>query len=83
VYAPAEGFPLTVDDLLPILDVMSHANKHFKKVNNFMQYWRGEHGRFFPVKVGPSAWSLSRTCTSTVEFGDLAQSHIEPLNPKP
>ena len=47
----AEGFPLTVDDLMPILDVMSHANKHLKKVNRFVQYWRGEHGGFFPVKV--------------------------------
>ena len=47
----ARDFPLRADDLAPILDVMSHANKHLKKVRRLVEYWRGAHGNAFPVKV--------------------------------
>jgi hypothetical protein len=65
----AEGFPLKVDDLLPILDVMSHANKHLKKVNKFVKYWRGEHGGFFPVKVQVP---IVMTVYAVMHFRDFA-----------
>jgi hypothetical protein len=65
----AKDFPLKVDDLLPILDVMSHANKHLKKVNTFVGYWRGEHGGFFPVKVQVP---IVMTVYAVMHFRDFA-----------
>lgn len=45
----AEAFPLTVRDLLPILDCMGHANKQFKRVSKFLD--RLNQMDVFPVKV--------------------------------
>ena len=53
----------------PILDVMSHANKHLKKVKRLVEYWRGAHGDAFPVKVQVP---IVMTAYVTVDFRDFA-----------
>ena len=65
----ARDFPLRADDLAPILDVMSHANKHLKKVKRLVEYWRGAHGDAFPVKVQVP---IVMTAYVTVDFRDFA-----------
>ena len=65
----ARDFPLRADDLAPILDVMSHANKHLKKVKRLVEYWRGAHGNAFPVKVQVP---IVMTAYVAVDFRDFA-----------
>ena len=65
----ARDFPLRADDLAPILDVMSHANKHLKKVKRLVEYWRGAHGDAFPVKVQVP---IVMTAYVVVDFRDFA-----------
>ncbi|KAK3270775.1 hypothetical protein CYMTET_20842 [Cymbomonas tetramitiformis] len=45
----AENFPLRVDQLLSLLDIMSHANKHFSKVQKYVQ--KCVDMGLFPVKI--------------------------------
>jgi len=45
----AEGFPMSLHDLLPIMDIIGHANKHLKKVSGFMRKYGDRE--LFPVKV--------------------------------
>ena len=66
----AHEFPMTVDDLLPILDVMSHANKHLNKANRLIQYWRADHGGAFPVKV---TVPIAMTVYVVMRFKDFAR----------
>ena len=61
---------MTVDDLLPILDVMSHANKHLNKANRLIQYWRKDHGASFPVKV---LVPIAMTVYVVMRFKDFAR----------
>ena len=66
----AHEFPMTVDDMLPILDVMSHANKHLNKANRLIQYWRADHGGAFPVKV---TVPIAMTVYVVMRFKDFAR----------
>mgnify|MGYP001958052763 FL=1 len=66
----ADEFPMSVDDLLPILDVMSHANKHLNKANRLIQYWRKDHGASFPVKV---LVPIAMTVYVVMRFKDFAR----------
>ena len=66
--ALADEFPMSVDDLLPILDVMSHANKHLNKATRLIQYWRKDHGASFPVKV---LVPIAMTVYVVMRFKDL------------
>ena len=58
------------------MDVMSHANKHLKKVKRLVEYWRGAHGDAFPVKVQVP---IVMTAYVTVDFRDFAtlETHDE------
>ena len=45
----AEGFPMSLAQLLPLLDVVGAANKHLARVGRFLQKY-GELN-LFPVKL--------------------------------
>lgn len=45
----AENFPMSLRQLLPLLDVVGHANKHFAKVAKFMRKYGDMN--MFPVKI--------------------------------
>lgn len=45
----AEGFPMSLQQLLPLLEVVGQANKHITKVAHFMNKY-GDMDRF-PIKV--------------------------------
>ena len=36
----AEKYPITVEQLLPIFDILSHINTHFQKLGMFLQGWQ-------------------------------------------
>ena len=45
----AEGFPMSLRQLLPILDIIGTANKHLARVAKFMQKYADME--LFPVKL--------------------------------
>ena len=47
-----ENFPLKVQDLLPVVEVASQANKNMKRFRNLLTNWGSEPNRqnYFPVK---------------------------------
>lgn len=45
----AEDFPMSLRQLLPLLDVVGHANKHLGKVAKFMRKYGDMN--MFPVKI--------------------------------
>lgn len=45
----AEDFPMSLQQLLPILDIVGHANKHVARAAKFLQKY-GEM-ELFPVKL--------------------------------
>ncbi len=45
----AENFPMSLQQLLPILDIVGHANKHVARAAKFLQKY-GEL-ELFPVKL--------------------------------
>lgn len=45
----AENFPMSLRQLLPLLDVVGHANKHLAKVAKFMRKYGDMN--MFPVKI--------------------------------
>lgn len=45
----AEGFPMSLRQLLPILDIVGTANKHLARVAKFMQKYGSME--LFPVKL--------------------------------
>ena len=61
----ARGFPLRVEDVSPILDIASRANKHLKKAKRVVEYWRGAHAGTFPVKV---TVPIMMTVYATIDF---------------
>ena len=61
----AEGFPVRVEDVSPILDIASRANKHLKKAKRVVEYWRGAHAGKFPVKV---TVPIMMTVYATIDF---------------
>ena len=61
----ARGFPLRVEDVSPILDIASRANKHLKKAKRIVEYWRGAHAGTFPVKV---TVPIMMTVYATIDF---------------
>lgn len=61
----AEGFPVRVEDVSPILDIAARANKHLKKAKRVVEYWRGAHAGTFPVKV---TVPIMMTVYATIDF---------------
>jgi len=56
-----ENFPLKVQDLLPVVEVASQANKNMKRFRNLLINWGNEPNRqnFFPVKCSiPIAYTV-------------------------
>ena len=45
----AAGFPMSLGQLIPILDIISHTNKHLGRVSKFMRKYGDMH--LFPIKV--------------------------------
>lgn len=45
----AEDFPMSLQQLLPLLDVVGHANKHLSRVSKFMRKYGDMN--MFPVKI--------------------------------
>lgn len=45
----AEDFPMSLRQLLPLLDVVGHANKHLARVSKFMRKYGDMN--MFPVKI--------------------------------
>eukprot|EP00210_Caulerpa_lentillifera_P000558 g539.t1 len=45
----AEDFPMSLQQLLPLLDVLGHANKHLSRVSKFMKKYGDMH--MFPIKI--------------------------------
>jgi hypothetical protein len=54
-----------VEDVSPILDIASRANKHLKKAKRIVEYWRGAHAGTFPVKV---TVPIMMTVYATIDF---------------
>ena len=71
----AANFPLKVQHLLPLMDLMSHANKHFAKVPPSL------HPRPLPAGVGdeppppPDAVSGARLHLASVRSGPRSSSN--------
>jgi hypothetical protein len=61
----ARGFPLRAEDVSPILDIASRANKHLKKAKRVVEYWQGAHAGTFPVKV---TVPIMMTVYATIDF---------------
>ena len=56
-----ENFPLKVQDLLPVVEVASQANKNMKRFRNLLTNWGSEPNRqnYFPVKCSiPIAYTV-------------------------
>ena len=56
-----ENFPLKVQDLLPVVEVASQANKNMKRFRNLLTNWGSEPSRqnYFPVKCSiPIAYTV-------------------------
>lgn len=45
----AEDFPMSLRQLLPLLDVVGHANKHLGRVSKFMRKYGDMN--MFPVRI--------------------------------
>eukprot|EP00873_Tetraselmis_striata_P036735 jgi/Tetstr1/456999/TSEL_043663.t2 len=45
----AEGFPMSLRQLLPLLDIIGYANKHLSKVSSFLSKYGNRE--LFPVKI--------------------------------
>jgi hypothetical protein len=45
----AEGFPMSLSQLLPVLDIIGNANKHIARVGKFLQKYGDLE--LFPVKL--------------------------------
>ena len=45
----AENFPMSLKNLLPVLEVIGNANKHLARVGNFLQKYGNKD--LFPVKL--------------------------------
>ena len=71
----AEGFPVRVEDVAPILDVASRANKHLRKAKRVVEYWRGAHAGKFPVKV---TVPIMMTVYATVDFRNFRAAPRDP-----
>ena len=56
----AEGFPMSLRQLLPILDIVGTANKHLARVAKFMQKYGDME--LFPVKLQVLTQALSCLC---------------------
>ena len=56
---------MRVEDVSPILDIASRANKHLKKAKRVVEYWRGAHAGKFPVKV---TVPIMMTVYATIDF---------------
>ena len=54
-----------MEDVSPILDIASRANKHLKKAKRIVEYWRGAHAGTFPVKV---TVPIMMTVYATIDF---------------
>eukprot|EP00803_Ostreobium_quekettii_P004166 evm.model.scf_1272.2 EVM.evm.TU.scf_1272.2 scf_1272:8841-12435(-) len=53
----AEDFPMSLQQLLPLLDVVGHANKHLGKVARFMRKYGDMN--MFPVRIQvPLMWTV-------------------------
>ena len=61
----ADGFPVSVEALNPILDIASRANKHLKKAKAVFAYWEKEQSGRFPVKV---TVPIIMTVFATIQF---------------
>ncbi len=48
----AQDFPMSLQQLLPLLDVIGTANKQLAKVGKFMRKYGAQDMSLFPVKVG-------------------------------
>ena len=53
----AEDFPMSLRQLLPLLDVVGHANKHLGRVSKFMRKYGDMN--MFPVRIQVSLLTLS------------------------
>ena len=76
----AENFPMSLKNLLPVLEVIGNANKHLARVGNFLQKYGNKD--LFPVKLqvpplkGPMTWN------STVDACDLVLNRTEHCQPQ-
>ena len=71
----AEGFPVRVEDVAPILDIASRANKHLKKAKRAVEYWRGAHAGKFPVKI---TVPIMMTVYATIDFRNFRAAEADP-----
>ena len=56
----AENFPMSLRQLLPLLDVVGHANKHLGRVSKFMRKYGDMN--MFPVRIQVSIPTLLSVC---------------------
>lgn len=65
----AEQFPMSLKNLLPLLDVIGNANKHLARVGNFLQKYGNKD--LFPVKLqvllhlSPHSFAAADTSSSS------------------
>jgi len=74
----AENFPISLSDFLPIMDIIGHANKHMKRVSEFMRKY-GERS-LFPVKIHvPLIMTVfAMVCFRKFEFLQAGDEGLEP-----
>lgn len=59
-----QNFPLKATDLLPIFNLMGRVNKHFKKVERFLEQWQDVD--MFPVHIKvPLAFTIHALISCT------------------
>mmetsp|Transcript_26726 Transcript_26726/g.50882 ORF Transcript_26726/g.50882 Transcript_26726/m.50882 type:complete len:611 (+) Transcript_26726:106-1938(+) len=75
----AEGFPLTAEQLIPILDILIPSNRHLQAMKRFAASWMQKGERLFPVRVQiPLLLSVyAMVSFPTFELGTAPDSHFE------
>jgi len=66
-------FPVTMDHILPILEIMAPTSTHFEKLNNFIKLQFPDYG--FPVKIEIPIFAVLYV---TVVFQNFQHTDVDP-----